>query len=55
MELTAWAQILALDDHPARRWEPERLRLRVFSAAGRLVNGGDGYVFASPGTGKRLV
>jgi hypothetical protein len=25
---------------PARRWEPKRLRLRVFSVAGRLVRGG---------------
>jgi Transposase DDE domain group 1 len=24
----------------ARRWEPKRLRLRLFSAAGRLVRGG---------------
>ncbi len=24
----------------ARRWEPKRLRLRPFSAAGRLVRGG---------------
>ncbi len=24
----------------ARRWEPKRLRLRLFSAAGRLVSGG---------------
>jgi hypothetical protein len=39
-ELTAWAQMLAFADHPARRWEPKRLRLRVFSAAGRLVRGG---------------
>jgi hypothetical protein len=38
-ELTAWAQMLALEG-PARRWEPKRLRLRVFSAAGRLVKGG---------------
>lgn len=40
MELTAWAQMLAFDDHPARRWEPKRLRLRVFSTTGRLVKGG---------------
>ncbi|SPT60530.1 Uncharacterised protein [Actinomadura madurae] len=40
MELTAWTQMLALGDHPARRWEPKRLRLNVFSAAGRLVKGG---------------
>jgi Transposase DDE domain group 1 len=30
-ELTAWTQMLALTEHPARRWEPKRLRLRLFS------------------------
>jgi hypothetical protein len=34
-ELIAWMQMLALHDHPARRWEPKRLRLRLFSAAAR--------------------
>jgi hypothetical protein len=38
-ELLAWTQMLALDGK-ARRWEPKRLRLRLFSAAGRLVRGG---------------
>lgn len=38
-ELTAWMQMLALDG-PARRWEPKRLRLRLFSAAARLIRGG---------------
>jgi len=38
-ELTAWMQMLALDG-PAHAWEPKRLRLRLFSAAGRLVRGG---------------
>jgi Transposase DDE domain group 1 len=38
-ELTAWMQMLALDG-AARAWEPKRLRLRLFSAAGRLVRGG---------------
>jgi hypothetical protein len=38
-ELTAWMQMLALDS-PARAWEPKRLRLRLFSAAGRLARGG---------------
>jgi hypothetical protein len=38
-ELLAWTQTLALDGK-ARRWEPKRLRLRLFSAAGRLVRGG---------------
>jgi hypothetical protein len=38
-ELTAWVQMLALDSQ-ARRWEPKRLRLRLFSAAGRLARGG---------------
>jgi hypothetical protein len=36
-ELTAWMQMLALHDHPARRWEPKRLRLRLFSATARLA------------------
>jgi hypothetical protein len=39
-ELIAWTtQVLALAG-AARRWEPERLRLRIFSVAGRLVRGG---------------
>ena len=38
-ELLAWMQMLALDG-PARRWEPKRLRLRIFTCAGRLVRGG---------------
>lgn len=37
LELTAWTQTLALTDHEARRWEPKRLRLRLFSVAGRLA------------------
>jgi DDE family transposase len=37
MELTAWLQMLALPDHPARRWEPKRLRLRLFSIAARIT------------------
>jgi hypothetical protein len=39
-ELTAWAQLLGLAEHPARRWEPKRLRLRIFSIAGRLTRSG---------------
>lgn len=30
-ELTAWMQLLALSAHQARRWEPKRLRLRLFA------------------------
>lgn len=37
VELTAWMQMLALADHPARRWEPKRLRLRLFTIAGRIA------------------
>jgi hypothetical protein len=37
-ELIAWTQLLALTG-PARRWEPRRLRLRLFSATGRIVRG----------------
>jgi DDE family transposase len=38
LELTAWMQMLGLTDHPARRWEPKRLRLRLFSIAGRIAH-----------------
>ena len=38
-ELLAWMQMLALPG-PSRRWEPRRLRLRIFAVAGRLVRGG---------------
>ena len=38
-ELLAWTQMLALAGE-VRRWEPKRLRLRVFSVAARLVRGG---------------
>ena len=27
------------DDGPARAWEPKRLRLRLFAAAGRIIRG----------------
>ena len=39
-ELTAWMQMLALDGPARARLEPKRLRLRLFSAAGRLARGG---------------
>ena len=38
-ELLAWTQMLALTG-TARRWEPKRLRLRIFTCAGRIVRGG---------------
>ena len=31
LEITAWMQLLALHAHDARRWEPKRLRLRLFT------------------------
>jgi hypothetical protein len=37
-ELLAWTQMLALTGR-ARRWEPKRLRLRLFACAGRIVRG----------------
>jgi hypothetical protein len=37
-DLLAWTAMLALTG-AARRWEPRRLRLRLFSAAGRIVRG----------------
>jgi Transposase DDE domain group 1 len=47
-ELTAWAQMLAFTEHPARRWEPKRLRLRIFSLAGRLARSGRRTVLHLP-------
>jgi hypothetical protein len=38
-DLLAWMQMLALTGD-ARRWEPRRLRLRIFTCAGRVVRGG---------------
>ena len=38
-ELLAWTQVLTLAG-AARRWEPKRLRLRIFAVAGRLVRSG---------------
>lgn len=36
-EITAWTQLLAFTEHPARRWEPKRLRLRLFSIPAQLA------------------
>jgi Transposase DDE domain group 1 len=49
-ELTAWLQMLALTGHQARRWEPKRLRLRLFSTAGRLAVSGRRVVLHLPRT-----
>jgi hypothetical protein len=39
-ELTAWMQMLALTGHDARRWEPKRLRLRLFTVPATLARTG---------------
>jgi hypothetical protein len=39
-DLTAWMQTLALPAHPARRWEPKRLRTRLFTVPATLVRTG---------------
>lgn len=39
-DLLVWTQTLAWGDQHARRWEPKRLRLRLFSVAGRLIRTG---------------
>lgn len=39
-DLLGWTQTLALHASSARRWEPKRLRLRLFAVAGRLVRSG---------------
>ena len=47
-EVTAWTQLLAFTTEDgslqARRWEPKRLRLRLFSAGGRLIHSGRRWV-----------
>ena len=40
VEITAWMQLLALTDHDARRWEPKRLRLRLFTIPATLARTG---------------
>lgn len=37
-ELLAWMQMLALHSHPARRWEPKTLRVRLFSIPATLAH-----------------
>jgi hypothetical protein len=36
-EITAWMQLIALTSGEARRWEPKRLRLRLFTIAAALT------------------
>jgi len=36
-EVTAWMQLLSLTEHAARRWEPKRLRHRLFTVPAALV------------------
>jgi len=40
VELTAWTQLLALTGHDARRWEPKRLRYRIFTIPAQLARTG---------------
>jgi hypothetical protein len=39
-ELTAWMQLLALHHHQARRWEPKKLRYRLFTIPAALARTG---------------
>ena len=39
-ELMTWTQLLDWPDHPARSWEPKRLRLRLLSVAVRIITTG---------------
>lgn len=43
-ELLTWTQLLAWPDHPARSWEPKRLRLRLLSVAGRIITTGRRHI-----------
>jgi len=40
VEITAWMQTLAMHGHEARRWEPKRLRLRLFTIPATLARTG---------------
>ena len=39
-EITAWMQMLAFAGHEARRWEPKKLRYRIFTIAATLAHSG---------------
>lgn len=39
-EITAWMQMLAFTGHEARRWEPKKLRYRIFTIAATLARSG---------------
>ncbi len=39
-DLLAWMQTLALHDHPARQWEPKRLRHRLLTIPATLARTG---------------
>ncbi|MGH4011699.1 MAG: IS1380 family transposase [Pseudonocardiaceae bacterium] len=47
-EIITWSQMLAFTEHPARRWEPKRLRLRIFSIPGRLARSARATVLHLP-------
>ena len=47
-EITTWSQMLAFTDHAARRWEPKRLRLRIFSIPARLARSARATVLQLP-------
>lgn len=36
-DLTTWMQLLAFEEHEARRWEPKRLRYRLFTVPASLA------------------
>ena len=39
-DLLVWTQTLAWRDHPARRWEPKKLRFRLLAVAGQVIRTG---------------
>ena len=43
-ELLIWTQLMAWPDHPARIWEPNRLRLRLLSVAARIITTGRRHI-----------
>jgi hypothetical protein len=48
-DITAWTQLLAFTTDPARRWEPKRLRLRIFSLPAQTARHARRVVLHLPG------
>jgi hypothetical protein len=51
-ELLAWMQLLGCPDHPARRWEPKRLRHRLLTIPAKITRTARKATLHLPANGK---